>query len=134
MTISVMPLYFLESNIDVLAEWKSCLNACATFTLDLKPEGLITLCVVSLVLLFFLTFFLCVFPRVNDTNILLFCWYQKHAENSRKTRENCPTQEKHKKIFLYYTIHWLKMRAIFLAFFAHKPYQNANPTHSLIWT
>ena len=72
MTISVMPLYFLESNIDVIAEWKSCLNACAMFTLDLKPEGLITLCI-SLALLFFSRiFFLCVFPRVNDTNMLIF--------------------------------------------------------------
>ena len=38
-------------------------------------------------------------------------------------------------MFLYYTIHRIKTQAscVFSRILAHKPYQNANPTHSVIW-
>ena len=43
-----------------------------------------------------------------------------------KTQEICPMREKREKKFLYYTLCCVKTRASCV--FAHKPYQNANPT------
>ena len=40
-------------------------------------------------------------------------------------------RERRKNIFLYDTMHWEKMR--FSHAFAHKSYQNATPTQSVLW-
>ena len=70
------------------------------------------------------------------------CWYpkreRKRKKNARKTREKSKTQAQREKRFLYYIMRWAKTRVscVLLAFclrFAHKTYQNANPTHSVIW-
>ena len=53
------------------------------------------------------------------------------------------TREKRENFFLYYTVNRVKNAVAFLFFLtfflrfsrvlAHKPYQNAKPTHSVIW-
>ena len=55
-----------------------------------------------------------------------------------KREKNPKTQAQREKMFLYFTMRWAKTQVScgFLAFcscFAHKPYQNANPTHNVIW-
>ena len=39
------------------------------------------------------------------------CWYQKPEKNMRETQDNCPKREKCEKMFLYYTIRWVKTQA-----------------------
>ena len=99
----------------------------------LEPKGLITLCVVSLVFLFHLAFFILprVFPRVH-------VGIQNARENARKTREKSKTRAQRQTMFLYYTMRWVKTRiscvlVVFWMRFGHKHCQNANPTHSVIW-
>ena len=65
-------------------------------------------------------------------------YQQVTLKDARKTPETCPTGEKCAKMFLYYIIRWVKHEAVaffshFSHIFAHKPYQNANPTNSVIW-
>ena len=60
------------------------------------------------------------------------------SENVRKTQENYPMRAQGENIFLYYTLHWVKTLAAcvrshgFAHVFGHKPYQNANPTQSVL--
>ena len=105
-------------------------------------KGLITLCVVPLAFLiyhgFFSRFTLCLqYQQVGIQNV------------SENTRKKLKMRAQRKKMFLYYTMHWAKMQVsgvllrfglvlawVWLGFglgFAHKPYQNSNPTHSVIW-
>ena len=41
--------------------------------------------------------------------------------------------KKSEKYFPYYTIHRVKASCVFSRVIAHKPYQNAKPTHCVIW-
>ena len=89
----------------------------AFYTYVLRPYY--TMCCFTWFLLF-LTF--CIFPPFFppffETNMLVSKREEKRKEKAKKMREDCPTQ--HEKMFLYYTIRWVKTRAscIFLAFFS----------------
>ena len=78
---------------------------------------------------------------------------QNASENVRKMQQKREKNPKREKVFLYYTMRWAKTRVshcfahallafclrfacVLLAFclhLTHKLYQNANPTHSIIW-
>ena len=70
------------------------------------------------------------------------CWYHKCAENMRKREKIAKREKNSEKMFLYLHSYWVKTSAscVYHSFFshlshvfAHKPYQNANPGHSVIW-
>ena len=97
----------------------------------------------------------------NMNNLFFFsCTYMimrfSRKKNARKTPEKSKTRAQREKKFLYYTVHWVKRESVafwsrfgrvlvafcprfalvlpsFCPRFAHKPYQNANPMHSVIW-
>ena len=75
-----------------------------------KTLGLITLCIVSL------AFF--IFPRVFHSITIYWCKKrkEKREDDWRKARENGPMREKQEKMFLYYTIRWVKTMPV--AFFS----------------
>ena len=97
----------------------------------IKSKGLITLGVVSLAFLFHLAFF--ILPRVLDTNMLVsktrVKTRKKCKKNARKIQNVSPTREN--VSVLHYALG--KKLVVFCSRFAHKLYQNANPTHSVIW-
>ena len=71
------------------------------------------------------------FSRVYDTNMLV-------SKTRVKTQEKCkkkPKREPNARKCFYITLGVGQKResVAFCSCFAHKPYQNANPTHSVIW-
>ena len=77
-----------------------------------------------------------VFPGVYDTKMLVFKTRMKTQEKCKKNMRKSKTRAQREKMFLYYTMRWAKNSSQLLAFslrFAHKPYQNANPKHSVLW-
>ena len=79
--------------------------------------------------------FPCVFSCVFDTNMLVTKTQEKRKKNSRKlpdARKMCENVS-----ILHYMLgkntRQLRFSHIFAPIFAHKPYQNANPTHRVIW-
>ena len=90
----------------------------------------------------FLSRFCRVFPCVYDTNMLVSKTQVKTQgkckKNARKIQNASPTEEN--VSILHYAlgknVSQLRFARVMLTFcspFAHKPYQNANPTHSVIW-
>ena len=89
-------------------------------------KGLITLCIVSLAFWIFLAFLLAF--------LIPTCWCPKRKKNARKIPKASPTRENIS--ILHYSLGKNVSQLRFFPFahvFAHKPCQNANPMHSVIW-
>ena len=69
----------------------------------------------------------------------VFLGIKNVSENARKSLEKRKKITQRENIFLYYTMCWVKLRArcvcsrVLAHVWSHKPYQNTNPTHSVIW-
>ena len=114
-------------------------NMLKNVDLGLVPKGLITLCIVSLVFWFFPRVFYFPSPFLCFLAFLIpTCWYRKGEENQKKKREKREKIARREKMFLYYTIRWVKTQTscVFLAFFWHFLaflLTNLTKTHSVIW-
>ena len=96
----------------------------------------------------FISCFSCTFPRVYDTNMLVSKTRVKTREkrggkkggktrekcetNARKTREKSKTRAQCEKMFLYYTMRWVKVRVscilfMFLSRFCSQTFPKRKP-------